>query len=94
MHIVHDVHAELPWVKAVLLTASLSPKLVFEFGSHAVRHDVRIDPEWSLDRWLDGCAEELELASSHLGREKCDWSRDSEKWKTLQDNSGEPKKPM
>ena len=32
---------------------------------------LRIDPEWSLDRWLDRCAkEELELASSHLGREK------------------------
>ena len=32
---------------------------------------IRIDPEWSLDRWLDRCAkEELELASSHLGREK------------------------
>tara|TARA_B100000941_G_scaffold269610_1_gene227016 strand:+ start:68 stop:682 length:615 start_codon:yes stop_codon:yes gene_type:complete len=32
---------------------------------------LRIDPEWSLDRWLDKCAtEELELASSHLGREK------------------------
>ena len=32
---------------------------------------LRIDPEWSLDRWIDRCAtEELELASSHLGREK------------------------
>jgi len=32
---------------------------------------IRIDPNWSLEEWLDRCAkEELELAASHLGREK------------------------